>query len=107
MRTGYLLFALMALTSTMPRMNPSVVTLINSRGATFIPTTPQIVNKNVVIGWAHSSHMPVHDLVEFYINKLVEVEVALDMNVYAHKMPRLVVCSPEDRARVEALVRKK
>lgn len=85
---------------------PSVVTLINSRGATFIPTTPQIVNKDVVIGWAHSSHMPVHDLVEFYINKLVEVEVALDMNVYAHKMPRLVVCSPEDRARVEALVEK-
>ena len=83
---------------------PSVITLINKRGANFIPTTPKIVNDDVVIGWGHTSHAPVRSLVMFYIEKIADVENTINVNLFAHKLPRLVIVSPEDRARVEEII---
>ena len=83
---------------------PSIVSLVNTRGATFVPREPQRVNIDVVIGWAHSSHAPIRSLVLYYINKIVDVENTINMNLFVHKLPRLVVCSPEDKARVEDLM---
>lgn len=85
---------------------PSIVTLVNTRGATFVPREPQKVNIDVVIGWAHSSHAPIRALVLYYIDKIVDVENTINMNLFVHKLPRLVVCSPEDKARVEDLMEK-
>ena len=85
---------------------PSVVSYINKRGATFIPRGLKIVNKDCVIGWAHSSHAPIRSLVMYYIDRIVDVEQTIEMNLFVHKLPRLVVCSPEDRARVEDLMEK-
>ena len=83
---------------------PTVVTLVNTRGATFIPQTPQIVNKDVVIGWAHTSHSSIRKLVLFYIDRIVEVENTIATNLFVHKLPRLIVCSPEDKKRCEEIV---
>lgn len=83
---------------------PSVVNLVNVRGANFIPQRPMIVNKDVVIGYAHTSHASVRNLVLFYINKIVEVEKTIETNLFVHKLPRLIVVSPNDRKRVEDIV---
>ena len=83
---------------------PSVITLVNLRGATFIPTTPQIVNKDVVIGWAHTSHTPVRSLVMYYIEKIVDVENTIKTNLFVHKLPRLVIVSPEDKERAKEIM---
>lgn len=83
---------------------PSVVSYVNTRGASFIPQGLKKVNKDCVIGWAHSSHSSVYSLVSFYIERIVDVEKTINMNLFVHKLPRLVVCSPEDRARVEDLM---
>ena len=83
---------------------PSVVNIVNIRGAQFLPKKPQVVNKDVVICWAHSSHAPIRSLVMFYIEKIVDVENTINMNLFVHKLPRLVVCSPEDKQRVEELM---
>ena len=83
---------------------PSVVTLVPKRGATFVPSEPQKVNIDCVIAWAHISHAPIRSLVLYYIDKIVDVENTIDMNLFVHKLPRLVVCSPEDRSRVEDLM---
>ena len=83
---------------------PSVVNYVNVRGAGFIPSGLKKVNKDCVIGWAHTSHSPVRSLVMYYIDRIVDVEKTINMNLFVHKLPRLVVCSPEDRARVEDLM---
>ena len=85
---------------------PSVISYINKRGAGFIPEGLKIVNKDCVIGWAHSSHAPIRALVMYYIDRIVNVEQTIEMNLFVHKLPRLVVCSPEDKARVEDLMEK-
>lgn len=85
---------------------PTIVTPINTRGATFIENKQQIVNKDCVIGYAHTSHSSIRDLVMFYVTKIVDVERTIDTNLFVHKLPRLIVCSPEDKARVEAIMTK-
>ena len=85
---------------------PSVVSYINVRGATFIPKGMKKVNVDCVIGWAHSSHAPIRSLVMYYIDRIVDVENTIEMNLFVHKLPRLVVCSPEDKSRVEDLMEK-
>ena len=97
---GLLVFTPYAVNQWNIEDEPSVITLVNTRGATFIPTRPQIVNKDVVIGWGHTSHAPVRSLVMWYVERIADVENTIDINLFAHKLPRLVVCSPEDRERV-------
>lgn len=83
---------------------PIKITPIRLRGATFIPSKMLKVNDECVIGWGHSSHMPIRSIVEFYIEKIVDVEMTLRTNLFTHKMPRLVACSPEDKERAEKLL---
>lgn len=83
---------------------PSVVSLVNMRGATFIPTTPQIVNESVVIGWGHRSHASIRSLVMFYLERIADVENTININLFVHKLPRLVIVSPEDRERVSDIM---
>lgn len=97
---GLLVFTPYAVNQWNIEDEPSVITLVNTRGATFIPTKPQIVNKDVVIGWGHTSHASVRSLVMWYVERIADVENTIDINLFAHKLPRLVVCSPEDRERV-------
>ena len=84
---------------------PSVVNFVNTRGATFIPNTMQKVNVDCVIGWAHSSHAPIRSLVIYYIDRMVDVENTINVNLFVHKLPRLIVCSPEDKKLIDSLTK--
>lgn len=84
---------------------PSVITYVAKRGATFIPQTPKIVNKDCVIGFAHTSHQSVRAMVMYYIEKIVDVEQTIATNLFTHKLPRLIICSPEDRKRVDDIMK--
>ena len=101
---GLLIFAPYSINQWNIEDEPSVIAFVNTRGATFIPTSLQKVNKDCVIGWAHSSHAPIRSLVRYYIDKIVEVENTISTNLFVHKLPRLIVCSPEDKARVQDLM---
>ena len=101
---GLLIFVPYAVNQYNIEDEPSVVNYVNVRGATFIPKGIYKVNKDCVIGWAHKSHAPIRNLVLYYIDRIVDVENTINMNLFVHKLPRLVVCSPEDRSRVEDLM---
>lgn len=101
---GLLIFCPYAVMQWNIEDEPAVVSYVNTRGATFIPTDPKVVNVDCVIGWAHTSHAPVRNLVLYYIDKIVDVEKTIETNLFVHKLPRLVICSPEDRQRVEEIV---
>lgn len=83
---------------------PTKLVAVRLRGATFIPTTPMMVGKDCVIGWGHTSHQPIRDLVEYYVIRIANVEGAIQQQVFGHKMPRLIVCSPEDKDRLKGVV---
>lgn len=83
---------------------PTKLTAVRLRGATFIPSEPMEVGKDCVIGFCHTSHMPIRALVDFYVERLANIEKVIDTQLFTHKLPRLVICSPEDKARVEQII---
>lgn len=103
-KNGLLCFLPYATTSYNIDDFPSVITFVAKRGAQFIPQTPQIVNRDCVIGYAHTSHSSVRSMVMFYIEKIVDVEKTIETNLFTHKLPRLIICSPEDKQRVSDIV---
>lgn len=84
---------------------PISIVPVNLRGVAFIPRNPQKVNEDCVIMFGHSSHMPIRYIVDSYIEKIVEIEVAIRMNVETHKLPRLIACKYEDKEHFKELFR--
>lgn len=82
---------------------PIQVNLINVRGAKFIPTTPKTVGKDVVIGYIQKSKKPVLSVVEFYIQKIVDVEMTIRVQLKSHKVPWLIATTPENESKMKAL----
>lgn len=82
---------------------PSVVSLIPVRGATFIPTRPLKVNEECVIGFAQRNKKPVFDMVDYYIEKIVDIEMTIRTQLFSHKVPWLIATTPENEEKVKRL----
>lgn len=83
---------------------PEEVTLINEHGVPFIPSTPQVVDKDVVLGWAQCNHKPVREIVEYYIDRMVQVDMVINTNIELHKMPYLIGVDPADKDKLQDVV---
>ena len=85
---------------------PIQVNFVGVRGATFIPTAPQVVNKDCVIGYAQRNKKPVVEMVDYFIDKIVDVDLTIAIQLRAHKVPYLIATSPENEETLKALMRK-
>ena len=74
---------------------PVEVQLIKLKAVDFIPAKPQIVDKDVVIGYAQRNKHAVFEMVSLLVNKLVDVEMVLRTALKSQKTPWLVGYSPE------------
>lgn len=83
---------------------PAEVQLINKWAVPMIPSTTQMVNKDVVLGWAQANHKPVKMIVDFYIDRITLVEMVLNTNLHIHKMPFMVGITPTDAAQAEDII---
>lgn len=82
---------------------PVDVTLINKRGVNFIPTTLQRVDEDVVLGYAQRNKKSVFALVDFYIKKIVDIEMTIKTNLKAQKTPWLIGVSAESENKMNNL----
>ena len=83
---------------------PEEVTLINERGVPFIPNTTQVVDKDVVLGWIQFNQKPIKEIVEYYIDRMVQVDMVINTNIELHKMPYLIAADAQDKDKLEDLV---
>lgn len=83
---------------------PSIATLIALRGATFIPKGNKINNKDIVIGYGHTSHRAISKLIAPLIDRVVEVEMTINTCLFNNKIPRLVQVDTEDRQKMKDLI---
>ena len=74
---------------------PVKVNLIRLKDANFIPVSPQIVDEDVVIGYAQRNKRPILDMVSFLIEKICDVEMTLRTALKSQKLPWVVGYSPE------------
>ena len=87
---------------------PSKVTLINLRNAPIqmIPLDPQVVGKEVVLGWAQPNHKPIADIVRFYVDRMVQVDMVINTNLNLQKMPFLIGVNETDKAKMHDVLRR-
>lgn len=85
---------------------PIYVNCVNVRGATFIPSKPQRVDEDGVILYAQRDKKSVYSMVSVYIDKIVNAEVAIYLNLQVQKTPWLIGTSPEEKEKVENLTSK-
>lgn len=85
---------------------PETVNLINERSVprTLIPSSPQIVNKDVVIGWFTPSHKPISTIVTHYCNLMVQAEMIINTNLTLQNMPFLIGVDTEDEKKMRDIV---
>lgn len=87
---------------------PSKCTLVNLRNApkTMIPDTIQVVNKDVVIGWAQPNHKPIMEMVRFYVDRMVAVDMVIHTNLQLQKVPFLIGVNEADKEKMKDIVRR-
>lgn len=82
---------------------PIKVNLIALRGAKFIPTKEQVVNKDVVIGYVQKNKKPVKEMVDFYLVRIVDVEMTINVQLSSHKAPWIIATTPENEEKLKKL----
>lgn len=82
---------------------PVHLTPVKRKNVTFIPNKEYTVGVDAVISYVNKAHKPLRTLVEYYVEKIVNIEELIDMNVTANKMPYLFATSPENREKFKRL----
>ena len=83
---------------------PEVVQIINKKQLPFFPVGNQVVKKDVVIGWIQSNHKSINDIVNYYIDRLVTVEMVINTNLQVSKLPWLIGVTPTDIQKAQDIV---
>lgn len=83
---------------------PEIVQLINKWNVPFMPLTPQTVDKDVILGWAQSNHKPIRVIVDYYIDRIVQVEMVINTNLTVNKLPWVIAISPQDKEKAQDIL---
>ena len=83
---------------------PVGVYFINVRNVSFIPKEEQIVDESAVIGYIQKNRKPVFELINVLIEKLVDIEMTIYVNLKAQKNPLVIGVSPEDEEKKQKLI---
>lgn len=88
--------------------NPATVMLINEYNApqSVIPSTPQVVDRDVAIGWVQPNHKPMRMSVDWYIRRLAQVDMVINTNLNLHKLPFLIPVDSSNQARLNSIVQR-
>jgi len=73
------------------------VNLVNQYGSPLVPSTVQTVDKDVVIGWIQSNRKPLSMIVDWYIERIAQVDMVINTNLNLHKMPYVIPLDKADK----------
>lgn len=85
---------------------PETVTLVNKRGTStqIIPEDVQIVNVDGAMLYANPGHDPISKIVDYYIDRIAQVEVLLNNNLKLQNMPFIVGCDESNKKQMQDIV---
>lgn len=82
---------------------PTEFLLINERGVPYIPGRVMKNNIDGVLGFALHSRAPLRLIVANYIKRIVDVEMAIRINLIATKTPTVIEVTPDSEQHAEEL----
>lgn len=84
---------------------PETVTLINKYGSPLVPSGIQTVDKDCVIGYIQSNRKPLKMIVNWYVERIAQVECVINTNLQLQKMPFIIpVDDSNELAKLEDIV---
>lgn len=83
---------------------PALAQLINNRATPYVPNQVQVVGKKVVLGYVLRSHKPLIEIVDSYLKRIVEVEMTIRTNLFAHKIPFIIPSDQDGSVRGQDLI---
>lgn len=83
---------------------PTEVNLINIRNAPFIPSKPQIVDKDCCICYALPSREAVGRVIEWNVERIVSAEILINICMDTHKLPYIIAVTPENKVAMKNVV---
>lgn len=106
--TDLMAFAPWALQSLNYYDLPETVNLVNLHGVSnnIIPTSTQVVNKDVVLLYCQPSHKPILSTVSYYVDRMVQVDMVINTNLQLQKMPWLIGVDEADKDKMEDIVQR-
>ena len=82
---------------------PVGASIINTRGVKFFPKGVQIIDKDIVIGYAQKNRKSIYTIVEYYVDRMTDVLMVINTNLKTCKMPWLVGGTPESHNKIKTL----
>ena len=89
-------------------LTPTKIQLTQISGS-YDPTIPKKmlnVNQDAVIIWYSPNHQPVQRIVMSYVDRIVQVEMIINANLTAQKMPFLVKANSDNVAKLNDLIKR-
>lgn len=69
---------------------PETVILTNEHGSPLIPSSVQVVDKDVCLGYIQRNKKSVFMMVDWYVKRIAQVEMVIRTNLFLHKMPYII-----------------
>lgn len=87
---------------------PEKVVLVNKRGVskTIIPSSPQVVNKDVALLYCLPSHKSISSVVNYYIDRMIQVEIVINNNLKLQNIPFVIGVTEEDKDQFDDIIEK-
>lgn len=82
---------------------PTYLNLINVRGVSFIPSKQMKVDKDAVIIYGQRNFKSIRSIVEWYVDRIVKVEMIINNCLNGHKTPWLIGTTPESKLKAQEL----
>ena len=78
--------------------------LVNLRGVSFIPSGKRmIVGRDVELCYAQHNRMPIRQMVDIQVERIVNVEMTIRTQLYLRKMPYVLKSTPENERRLRLI----
>ena len=87
---------------------PEKIVLVNKRGVpkTIIPSTPQVVNKDVALLYCLPNHKSIASVVYYYIERMIQVEIVINNNLKLQNIPFVIGVTEEDKDQFDDIIEK-
>lgn len=85
---------------------PVDVQFINRWNSPLVPTGTHTVGVDAVVGWIQPNHKPIKMIVDYYIDRMVAVDMVINTNLQVHKLPFVIGITPEDEDRARDVVQR-
>lgn len=80
---------------------PVQATPLNHRGVSFIPSRAMYVDDEIVIGWAQRNKKSIIEILNWYIDRICDVELTIRNQLFASKFAWLFKTNPENEVKMK------